>query len=314
MTRPPSVLDGCVALDKPAGMTSHDVVARARRLLGERRIGHAGTLDPDATGVLVLGVGRATRLLRFATGLRKSYVGEVVLGIETDTLDASGQVLVRHDMASVTLGELRAAAAALTGRIEQVPPMVSAIKVGGVRLHELARAGIEIDRPPRTVEVYRFEVTPLSDRPSVGDDAAPGGAVVRIEVDCSSGTYVRSLAADLGRALGGGAHLRNLRRTAVGDFGRDDLVELEGLTPGHLRPALDLVAHLRPATVATEALDAAIRQGKVLDRQMLTLSGPGPWAVCDADGALLGVYEVFRDDKVKPAVVVAGTGPAAPSR
>ncbi|MGH9304324.1 MAG: tRNA pseudouridine(55) synthase TruB, partial [Acidimicrobiales bacterium] len=146
-------LDGGLIVDKPAGWTSHDVVARARRVLGTRRVGHGGTLDPDATGVLVLGVGRGTRLLRFASCLDKLYVGEVLLGTATTTLDASGEVTGRSDMSAVTLDDARRAALSLTGRLDQVPPMVSAVKIAGRRLHELARQGIEVDRPPRPVEV-----------------------------------------------------------------------------------------------------------------------------------------------------------------
>ena len=141
--------DGVVVIDKPAGWTSHDVVARSRGVLGTRKVGHSGTLDPDATGVLVLGVGRATRLLRFLTELPKSYVGEIVLGVETSTLDAAGEVTATHDMSAVTDEQVRAATGPLTGAIEQIPPMVSAVKIDGKRLHELAREGKVVDRPPR---------------------------------------------------------------------------------------------------------------------------------------------------------------------
>ncbi|MGH9029888.1 MAG: tRNA pseudouridine(55) synthase TruB, partial [Acidimicrobiales bacterium] len=166
---------GLLVVDKEPGWTSHDVVARVRRLLGERRAGHAGTLDPDATGVLLVGVGRFTRMLRFLAAATKSYEAEVVLGAETSTLDASGTVTARWDMSEITLAEVRGAAASLTGAIEQVPPMVSALKVGGRRLHELARAGVEVPRAPRPVTVERFEVEP----------GAQAG-VYRIGVDCST--------------------------------------------------------------------------------------------------------------------------------
>ena len=204
--RPDSGASGCVVIDKPAGCTSHDVVDQVRRALGTRKVGHAGTLDPDATGVLVLGVGIGTKLLQFVTGTDKGYTGEIVFGTETSTLDASGEVVATHEM-TLTPDAVAAAAQTLTGQIQQVPPMVSAIRVDGKRLHELARQGKEVDRQPRPVTVHRFDVQPTAD-PSV----------YRAEVHCSSGTYVRTLAADLGRALGGGAHLRNLRRTAVGPF------------------------------------------------------------------------------------------------
>lgn len=204
-------------VDKPAGWTSHDVVAKTRGVLGTGRVGHSGTLDPDATGVLVLGVGRATRLLRFLTVLPKSYEAEIVLGAETDTGDSSGSVVARWDMAGVTESAVRAAAEALTGEIMQVPPMVSAVKVGGRKLYELARQGVEVERQPRPVTVHRFDV--------VG--AAGSEGVWRATVECSSGTYVRTLASDLGRALGGGARLRALRRTAVGGFGLDEARPVE---------------------------------------------------------------------------------------
>ena len=194
-------------IDKPAGVTSHDVVNQLRRHFGEKRIGHAGTLDPGATGVLVVAVGNATRLMRFLNGADKSYVGEIVLGSATSTLDDEGEVTARFDMTGVTLADARAAAASLTGDIMQVPPMVSALKVDGRRLHELAREGIEVERQPRPVTVGRFDVQATSDP-----------MVLQAAVDCSAGTYIRTLADDLGRLLGGGAHLRRLRRTRVGRF------------------------------------------------------------------------------------------------
>jgi tRNA pseudouridine55 synthase len=282
--------DGVVVIDKPAGWTSHDVVAKLRGVLGTRKIGHSGTLDPPATGVLVLGVGAATRLLRFLTVLPKAYVGEIVLGVETTTLDAAGVVTAVHDMDAVTDERVRAAAAALTGDIEQVPPMVSAVKVGGRRLHELAREGKEVTREPRPVTVSRFDVEPLHDEPGVW----------RATVECSSGTYVRSLAADLGTALGGGAHLRALRRTAVGGFGLDDASTIEAPV---LRPVADAVAHL-PAVVADPDLAAEVAHGRVFDHERLGVTpGSGPWAVLDPDGWLLAVYE-DHGERTKPAVVV----------
>lgn len=290
-----AVLDGLAVVDKPAGLTSHDVVSRARRLLGTTKVGHAGTLDPDATGVLLLGVGRATRLLRFLSVLSKSYAGEVVLGVETTTLDASGEVLITHDMAGVTLAQARAAAADLVGEVLQVPPMVSALKVGGRRLHELARAGIEVERTPRPVTVTRFLV-----------EGTP--PVLGVEVDCSSGTYVRSLAADLGRALGGGAHLRALRRTAVGPFTVSQARPLDGLTPAELLPPAAAVGHL-PAVVVDNEVAALVSTGTRLTRSggSVSFAGAGPWAVLDAEGRLLAVYEAVGD-RAHPAVVLLTGG------
>jgi tRNA pseudouridine55 synthase len=286
-------LDGLVVIDKPAGWTSHDVVARCRKIFGLRRVGHAGTLDPDATGVLLVGLGRVTRLLRFLSGLAKSYTGQVVLGVATTTLDASGDVTGTWDMSSVDLDAARAAARTLTGTIAQVPPMVSAIQIAGRRLHELARQGVEVERPPRTVTVTRFDVQPA------------GEGVLAIAVDCSSGTYVRSLAADLGRALGGGAHLRALRRTAVGPFPVSEAVELDSLSRDHLLPPAGALRGMATVTVPP-ALAEVIGHGRVLGGDELGAAGAGPWAVLDGDGELLAVYEAHRDGRVKPAVVLTG--------
>ncbi|CAN5810885.1 tRNA pseudouridine(55) synthase TruB [soil metagenome] len=289
-------LDGLAVIDKPAGWTSHDVVAKARGVLGTRKIGHAGTLDPDATGVLLLGVGRVTRLLRFLTALPKRYEGEIVLGTETSTLDAAGVVTATHDMAGVTLAEVRAAAVRFVGAIEQIPPMVSAVKVGGRRLHELARAGEEVDRAPRPVTVHRFEV----DDPVA--DVGPG--VFGVLVECSSGTYVRTLAADVGRALGGGAHLRALRRTAIGSFTLAEAHPVEAAAV--LTPAEALRDY--PGVVVADEVAAAVGYGKVLPGEVLGAAGEGPWPVLDAAGDLLAVYQAHRDGTFKPAVVIRPAG------
>jgi tRNA pseudouridine55 synthase len=283
--RPPTV-HGLAVVDKPAGVTSHDVVAMLRRRLGERRVGHAGTLDPDATGVLLVGVGHVTRLLRFLTALGKTYTAEVVFGVETSTLDSSGEVTATHDMADVDADRLRHLIAQhLTGPILQVPPMVSALKVGGRRLHELAREGIEVEREARPVTIHRFALEPTLDP-----------LVHRIEVVCSSGTYIRSLAADLGRLAGGGAHLRNLRRTACGSF-----TDTEARPPDEamlLSPAEALRDY---AHVIVDA-ETAVRIGH--GRSLPGWPGEGPWAVCDADGGLLAVYEPTERGDAAPAVVL----------
>ncbi len=298
-------VDGLLVVDKPAGMTSHDVVARCRRVFGQRRVGHAGTLDPDATGVLLVGLGRATRLLRWLTGLPKRYTGEVVLGVATSTLDSSGEVTGRWDMARVTLEEARVAAASLTGEIDQVPPMVSALKVGGRRLHQLAREGSEVERAPRRVTVERFE---LSLPPGRSADPHGGGPVLALDVTCSSGTYVRSLAADLGEQLGGGAHLRALRRTAVGPFTDADAVGLDRVGPAHLRPPAACLPGMT-TVVADSEVGEAVTHGRVLDAAALAGSGPGPWAVLDRSGELLAVYEDHGPGRAKPATVLAGGEP-----
>jgi tRNA pseudouridine55 synthase len=284
------VTDGLAVVDKAAGWTSHDVVARCRRLVGQRRVGHAGTLDPSATGVLLVGLGRVTRLLRFLSALPKTYAGEVVLGPETDTLDDEGEVTSMHDMAGVTVEDVRAAATALVGDIDQVPPMVSAVKVGGRRLYELARKGEEVERSLRRVTVGRFEVEP-----------GPTPGVVRIEVDCSSGTYVRSLAADLGRALGGGAHLRHLRRLAVGSFTVAEARSLEAL---EVRSPAEAMRDYSRVTVP-DPVARDVGHGRPLPRSAAGLDGPGPWALLDGSGGLLAVYEGADGGLAAPAVVLA---------
>jgi tRNA pseudouridine55 synthase len=277
-----------VVVDKPAGVTSHDVVAQLRRRLGERRVGHSGPLDPDATGLLLVGVGSVTRALRFLTDLPKTYTGEVVLGVETSTLDAAGEVTGRHDMAGVTAADARRAAAEhLTGPILQVPPMVSALRVGGRRLHELAREGIEVEREARPVTVHRFDIDPTSDP-----------LVLRVEVQCSSGTYVRSLAADLGRLLGGGAHLRDLRRTAVGSFTEADAAPLDDAP---LLPPAEAMRDYQRITV-DDATAGLVAHGRPLP----AFPGPPPWALLAVDGSLLAVYEAHGDGS-KPAVVLVGS-------
>lgn len=277
---------GLLVVDKPAGVTSHDVVDQARRRLHQRRIGHSGTLDPPATGVLLLGVGRLTRALRWLTALPKTYTGQVVLGSTTTTLDDTGEVTATFDMAAVTMAELRAAAAELTGEIRQVPPMVSAVRIGGRRLHEAARAGEDVEREPRPVTVHRFEI---------GDPVEPG--IVPIEVECSSGTYVRTLADDLGRAVGGGAHLRGLRRTAIGSF---TLAEAAPVDDATLLDPVTAVRDLGRVDV-DETTAARVRQGAVLD---LDVSGTDVAAVVGPGEELLAVYEPHRG-RWKPAAVLA---------
>ncbi|HEX2193118.1 MAG TPA: hypothetical protein VHH09_07970, partial [Acidimicrobiales bacterium] len=209
------------------------------------------------------------------------------------TLDADGEVVTTYDMADVTVGAVREAAARFVGEIDQVPPMVSAVKVGGRRLHELARAGVEVERAARAVVVHRFDV-----------EAGPEPGVVRVAVECSSGTYVRSLAADLGAALGGGAHLRRLRRTAVGPFTLAEARPLSELGPDALLPAAVAVRHLRSVVVDGETADR-VAHGAVLAREAGPFPGEGPWAVLDDEGALLAVYEGHGEERAKPSVVLA---------
>ncbi|MHB1854408.1 MAG: tRNA pseudouridine(55) synthase TruB [Acidimicrobiales bacterium] len=296
-------LDGLLVVDKPAGCTSHDVVARCRRALSEKKVGHGGTLDPDATGVLLLGVGRVTRLLRFLTPLAKTYTGEMVLGTATDTLDASGQVTGTWDMSVVTAEQVRAAATALTGELQQVPPMVSAVQVGGRRLHQLAREGLEVERRPRPVTVWAFEVEPVGPADPAAATEPGAGPRYRFRVECSSGTYVRSLVDDLGRALGGGAHLSRLRRTAVGPFDVDGAIPLDQVEPSRVMAPARAVSFLDPVRLDAGArADAA--QGRPLARQRLGVSGPGPWAALGEAGDLVGVYEAAGESLLRAAVIL----------
>jgi len=287
--RPPTV-HGLAVVDKPRGVTSHDVVGQLRRRLGERQVGHAGTLDPDATGVLLVGVGRATRLLRFLTDLGKTYRGEVRFGSTTDSLDSTGTVTATFDMTGLSPATVRAAAAGLTGAIEQIPPMVSAVRVDGRRLHELAREGVEVERAPRPVTVHRLDIEPTADP-----------LVYTIEVHCSKGTYIRTLADDLGRLCGGGAHLHGLRRTAVGGFTVETAASPDDV---ELLPLTEAVRDYPRVEVDPETA-ALVRHGRVLAREgSARFDGDGPWAVI-SEGELLAMYEAFGRSQVKPAVVIS---------
>lgn len=243
------MLNGILIVDKPAGMTSHDVVARCRKALGIRRIGHAGTLDPDATGVLVLGVARATRLLQFLEAHEKTYVTTFVLGVETTTLDASGDVVETKDASSISKSDVESALARFRGEIQQVPPMVSAIKVGGERLYEKARRGETVERAPRHVTIHELTLESF-DPPT-------------LRIRCSKGTYIRTLVADLGTALGVGAHIATLRRTACGPYDESAATPLADVGAHHLIPMERAVEgfHRRDLTSA-EALQVV--QGKRL--------------------------------------------------
>jgi len=262
MPRKPPTVHGFVVVDKPVGITSHDVVARLRRRFSERRVGHSGTLDPDATGVLIVALGNATRLLQFLGDLPKTYTGEVVFGTATSTLDASGEVTASRDMSMLTLERVRDAAKTFVGEIAQIPPMVSAIKVGGRRLHEIAREGGEVEREPRHVTIHRYVVGDIADR-------VDGNPVVDIEVTCSSGTYIRTLAADLGEALGGVAHLRNLRRRAIGDFVLGSEHDPTSIDTAPLQSAVSVMAHLDGVNVAMVSVDSdtavKVRNGRAFD-------------------------------------------------
>jgi tRNA pseudouridine55 synthase len=285
VTRPGGavVAEGLLLVDKPAGATSHDVVDAVRRSLGTRKVGHAGTLDPMATGLLIVGAGRATRLLRFLGDLPKTYEGAIRLGVETTTLDADGEV-VREAPVTASRDEVAAAMRALEGASLQRPPAYSAVKVGGRKLYEAARAGERLEAEPRPVRVDAFEL--MSYEPP---DAA-------FRVTCSGGTYVRVLTADVGAALSCGAHLIALRRTAIGPFRVEDASPPEEASPLPLEAA---VGHLPRLDLDAEEARAA-SHGRPLGPAGIA----GPYGVFDPDGRLIGVY---RDEgpRARPQVVLA---------
>jgi tRNA pseudouridine55 synthase len=275
--------DGILLVDKPPGITSHDAVDAVRRALGVRKVGHSGTLDPMASGLLVMGVGRGTRLLRFLGDLDKEYEGTARLGVETDTLDAEGRV-VRESSVEVSEEEVRQAMVGFVGQIEQRPPAFSAVKVGGKKLYEAARGGERLEAPPRRVRVDRFDLVRW---------ASPDLDFV---VVCGSGTYVRSLIGDVGARLGCGAHLARLVRTRIGGFRLEDAVPPD--RPGSPLSLLRAVEHL-PRIALEEAEARAARQGRPLGPAGLQ----GPYAAVDPDGRLVGVY-VDEGARARPQVVV----------
>ena len=284
----PAAPEGLLLVDKPGGITSHDAVDRVRRALGTRKVGHAGTLDPMATGLLLIGVGRATRLLRFLGDLDKTYEGAARLGVETDTLDADGEVVRTAEVpGSLTPAAIRAAMSDLEGESMQRPPAYSAVKVGGRKLVDAARAGESLEAAARPIRVRGFELVRAA------------GADLEFRVTCSSGTYVRVLLSDVGTTLGCGAHLTRLRRTAIGPF------DVAGATtpdePGDPLPIERAVAHL-PRLVLEPEEAVAAGHGRIL----APLGVSGPYGVFSPEGSLIGVYE---DDggRALPQVILAGS-------
>jgi tRNA pseudouridine55 synthase len=274
---------GLLVVDKDPGMTSHDVVARCRRLLGTRKVGHAGTLDPMATGVLVLGVERATKMLGLLSLTTKSYTATIRLGQSTVTDDAEGETVATADASGVTDEAIAAGVAALTGDIEQVPASVSAIKVDGKRAYARMREGETVELPARPVTVSRFDVLARRDLP--GD----GFVDLDVEVDCSSGTYIRALARDLGAALGVGAHLTALRRTKVGPFGLEHARTLEQLADDSAL-SLDIDAAARTAFACRSISDAEavlLANGRWLE----PIGMAGVYAAIDAQGRVAALLQ-----------------------
>jgi tRNA pseudouridine55 synthase len=313
-------VDGVLIIDKPAGMTSHDVVARVRKIIGHRRVGHTGTLDPFATGVLVVLVGRATRLAQFLSGAEKEYEAVIRLGYATDTGDATGKRLENNFTAEtqstqrLRREDIEAALASLRGEIEQTPPMYSAKKVGGRKLYELARRGEEVERKPIRVQVGEFEAT-VRDGELLKENEA-GTHDLAARVLCSAGTYIRTLAEDFGQRLGVGAHLGSLRRTRAGNFNVDDAITLDRL--GQLAQSNSIgqvlispdaaVSHLPAVRLNVHDVSRALHglDQQVDGAQASAWPDGQPVRMCDLDGALVAVG-IYREggETIHPNVVIA---------
>lgn len=269
--------NGVVVVDKPAGMTSHDVVDRVRRIFDTRKVGHAGTLDPDATGVLVLGLGTATRLLSFAQDGPKRYLAEAAFGNTTTTQDASGDVLEERAV-DIDEASLKEAAASFLGEIQQIPPMVSAVKVGGERLYQKARRGETVEREARTVTIHRLDV--LSFTP-------PDRA--ELDIVCTAGTYIRTLIHDIGERLGCGAHMAKLRRIEASGFGEQDAIALDSLSQDHLRPPAEIVRSL-PEMKLDDAGNKLVADGRPVPAGDHAFA-QGQKVALLHDGELVAIYE-----------------------
>ena len=298
--------DGLLLVDKPAGWTSHDVVARTRRLAGTRRVGHAGTLDPMATGLLVLGVNRATKLLTFLVGCDKTYTATIRLGQSTVTDDAEGDITATVATAQLDAGAVSDAVARLTGAIQQVPSSVSAIKVDGKRAYAKVRGGDEVKLAARPVTVSTFEIRSSTPRPEIGD----GALDLEVEVEVSSGTYVRALARDLGDLLGVGGHLTALRRTRVGRYTIDGVPTMDELNKAHhadeplnILPMAQAAREQFPVRELDEAQARALRYG-----QKLASSGPrvDVVAAIGPDEDLVAILDQTGERAVSKVVFPAG--------
>lgn len=303
--RRPFAGDGVVVIDKPTGWTSHDVVGRCRRLYGTRKVGHAGTLDPMATGVLVVGVGKGTKLLTFLVGCEKEYSATIRLGESTVTDDAEGEVVASADASEVTDEAIASAVSALTGEIQQVPSAVSAIKVDGRRSYARVRAGEDVELPARPVTVSTFEV--------LGRTAHVGVVDLQVRVVVSSGTYVRALARDLGDALGVGGHLTTLRRTRVGSFTLDSAQDLEALSADaeDLDSSMPLIPLAEAARAALTVRDLTEDEARALSfGQRIPSQRPGreePVAAVGPDGGLVAILDESAQ-RSRPHVVFAPAG------
>lgn len=302
--------DGVFIIDKPAGWTSHDVVARVRKILKTRRVGHTGTLDPFATGALVVCVNRATRLVQFLTGDDKEYIATMRLGLATDTGDLTGAPLAPGaDASHITAENVREAFDHFRGRIKQIPPMYSAKKVGGVKLYEMARRGEKVERAPIEVEIKELELLESADN-LLESYAQPGARDFSFRVVCSSGTYIRTLAEDIGKFLGVGAHLTRLRRTRAGHCGLDAAVTLERLAELAESKRLDQAMIPMAEAVAMPALRLDEEERKRIFHGR-SIRQPGDWVngaqvkLCDEKNRLIAIAEYDSSESLwRPRVVL----------
>jgi tRNA pseudouridine55 synthase len=309
MSRQSQNWDGVLGIWKPAGWTSHDVVAKVRRLLGVRRIGHTGTLDPAVTGVLPLCIGRATRFVEFLQEMPKSYEAVMRFGIATDTEDGSGNIIAEADASHLTENQMKETLQSFVGEIEQVPPMVSAVKVKGKRLYEYAREGITIERKPRLVTIHALEMLEIR--------AGIPRPEIRFAVRCSKGTYIRTLCSDIGQKLGVPAVMMSLVRTESAGLRQSDCVridEIPGLAAsGDLREKLvraDLLLKHLPRVSVSPAEAVAAAQGKPLPARRMTPvpDAPGTWLVDCIDGRFVGIYSLQEGaGMLRPVKVFATT-------
>lgn len=282
-------------VDKPGGVTSNHVVGRVKKATGIKKVGHAGTLDPMATGTLVLAVGNVTRLIRYVQSQPKEYVATAVFGVATDTLDADGAVLTREPM-DITPEDVEALVPRFSGEISQVPPMVSALKKDGRRLYELAREGEVVEREARQVRIHELEIL------SVG---APPYPEVEFRVVCGKGTYVRSIADDMAGVLGGSAHLTALRRLRIGGLRAADGVTLDELDKWeeHLLTPAEALAGMEAVTVDAETAQGVRNGVRFVGGPLLEAPGEDPYLVLGPDGDLLAVY-LREGDRARPEVVL----------
>lgn len=307
-------MDGVLIIDKPAGMTSHDVVARVRRILGERRVGHTGTLDPFATGVLIVLVGKATRLAQFFSGASKEYETIIRLGFSTDTGDLTGKRITpaQETTISCSEAEIESALSSLRGEIEQVPPMYSAKKIEGKKLYELARRGEQVERQAVRVAIYSLELS--GDVGKISAQHPDGTTDIRVHVVCSAGTYVRTLAEDFGKRLGVGAHVVELRRTKAGDFDLQRATTLEQLDERMQQGSLDDIlitpdsaVGFLPYVSLTPQEVRRTQQGLPLQLESKPAFAEADWVrMRDESGTLVAVGVYDREARlVRPRIVLS---------